>query len=74
MTRAVAHDEAWGTKEVERYTGIHLITIWKLIKEGRFPQHHYVLGKKKFWKSEVIQWVADQPQAPVKNKLTGGAR
>jgi predicted DNA-binding transcriptional regulator AlpA len=60
-----ASDEAMGISDVERYTGIGRASVWRALNEGTFPKPHYVLGKRKWWKSELDTWLADQAKKPV---------
>lgn len=53
-------DEAWNVAQVELYTGLDRVTIWRKVKKGVFPAHHHVLSTKRWWKSEIIRWVAGQ--------------
>ena len=54
--------------EVERRIGIGRSTIYKLMREGRFPAPYQIAGAARWSLREVEDWLAKQP------RRTGKAR
>ena len=50
-------------KEVARYLGLHVMTVYKLTREGRVPAAK-IGGQWRFKRSVLDQWLESQMQKP----------
>ena len=65
----------WRRREVERQTGLGTSTLYKLIREGRFPRARRVPGAPGVvvWLvSEVVAWLETLPDADPHDRPTKG--
>ena len=54
-------------KELLRRVGLSFPTVWKLMREGRFPRARIIGGKSAWLESEIDEFVASLPLRPYKS-------
>ncbi len=52
-----------GIKEAEKITGINRVTIYRMMKQGRFPKGPKVLGRHIWDRDDVIGWYEQHAEA-----------
>ncbi|QTH23420.1 AlpA family transcriptional regulator [Rhizorhabdus wittichii] len=58
------NDKLLTMKEVEQIVGYCKVTIYKMVREGRFPQQVQLGPNKVAWfQSEVLIWISNRADA-----------
>jgi predicted DNA-binding transcriptional regulator AlpA len=50
-----------GKPEVLRITGVTFPTLWRWMKEGKFPRSRALGGKSVWIENEIADWIANRP-------------
>lgn len=51
------------TVEVERLTGLGRVTIWRLVRAGRFPAPLQLATRAVGWRhADIVKWIATRPE------------
>lgn len=53
------------TRAVCTLTGLSRVTIWRLVRDGKFPRPVQLTGRRAtgYYRSDVEGWLAARPQA-----------
>ncbi len=43
-------------QDVEKFTGVNRMTIWRWYKAGKLPAPHYINQKRYWYETELLQW------------------
>jgi|307.fasta_scaffold427242_4 prophage regulatory protein len=68
MAKPIEVDPALGLAKVVELTGLSRQTIWRMVRDGRFPKAVYLTERKPAWRASVVQrWLdklpSDRPAA-----------
>ncbi len=60
-----------GISKITQLTGTHAVTIWRWVRDGKFPAPIYLQSRRRWRLAEVLAWLDAQAARPHEPILRG---